>query len=407
MIYGALALLIAGASGIGGFSGVATLSPSATVRVVSADHRVEFPDRIVLTVEAESTFDLADVQLFYKLGQQETTIYGYATISRTPTSVVAEFEIRTRAGGFIPAGVEIEYYYVFRDSQGDTFESRRFQVDYLDPRYAWQYLDSDGFELVWHDRRKDVVEAVAREVSRGLLPIIEVFGPLGSSPKRAVIVNDRREADRSFPLVSQTATDGQLYGGFAYPDYDLFILSGLSVDAMLHEMTHLLLDDAVGSPSARVPAWLNEGLAMYFERGSGGRAAVVSDAARSGRLMSLRNMGAVPGQPSAVRIFYAQSWSVVNYLAGTFGTERLTVLLLAISSGQRIEQAIETTYGLSIDTLEAQWRAGINTESSFTYIVDPGAFGTSLILAGAMLFTATVFAVRWVRRNRTAESSGE
>ena len=406
MIYGALALLIAGASGIGGYD-VPTLSPSATVRVVSADHRIEFPDRIVLTVEAESTFDLVDVQLFYRLGQLETTIYGYATISRTPTSVVAEFEIRTRAGGFIPEGVEIEYYYLFRDSRGDTFESRRFHLDYLDPQYDWQRLDADGFELVWHDRRKEVVEAAAREVSRGLLPIIELLGPLSSHPKRAVIVNDRREADRAFPLVSQAATDGKLFGGFAYPDYDLFILSGLSVDAMLHEMTHLLLDDAVGSPSARVPAWLNEGLAMYFERGSGGRAAAVSDAARRGTLLTLRNMGAVPGEPSAVRVFYAQSWSVVNYIAGTFGTARLTELLSAINSGQRIEQAIQTTYGLSIDELQAQWRAGIVTGPSFTQIVDPGTFGTSLILAGAMLFALAAVAIRWIRRSRTAPSSEE
>ena len=407
MIYGALALLIAGASGIGGYSGAPTLSPSATVRVVSADHRVEFPDRIVLTVEAESTFDLVDVQLFYKLGQLETTVYGYATISRTPTSVVAEFEIRTRAGGFIPAGVEIDYYYVFRDSRGDMFESRRFQVDYLDPQYDWQRLDADGFELVWHDRRKDVVEAVAREVSRGLLPIIEVLRPPGTHPKRAVIVNDRREANRAFPLVSQAATDGQLYGGFAYPDYDLFILSGLSVDAMLHEMTHLLIDDAVDSPSAKVPAWLNEGLAMYFERESGRRAAIVSAAARNGALQNLRNMGAVPGELSAVRVFYAQSWSVVNYVAAAFGPASITELLLAINSGQRIEDAIQTTYGLAIDELEAQWRASMKPDASITNIVDPGTFGTSLILAGAMLFTAAVFALRWLRRSRTTANSEE
>ena len=407
MIYGVLAFLVAGASGIGGYGVVPTLSPSATVRIVSADHRIEFPERIVLTVEVESTFDLVDVQLFYTLGQQETTIYGYATISRTPGTVLAEFEIRTRAGGFIPAGVEIEYYYVFRDSRGEVFESRRFQVEYLDPQYDWQRLDSAGFELLWHDRRESVVEAVAREVSRGLEPIIGVLGPLPSHPMRAVIVNSRDEADRAFPVVSQAATDGHLYGGFAYPDYDVFVLSGLSVDGMLHEMTHLLIDEALDSPSARVPAWLNEGLAMYFERGSGGRAAIVSDAARSGALLSLRNMGGVPGGLSAVRLFYAQSWSIVSYLAATFGPTRMSELLLAINSGQGIDEAIQTAYGMSIDELEAKWRAGIETEASFTYLVDPGTFGTSLLIAGAMLVAAAAVTIRWIRRSRSATSFEE
>ena len=408
MIYGVLAFLVAGASVIGGDGGAPNLSPSATVRVVSADHRIEFPDRIVLTVEVESTFDLVEVRLFYRLGRQETTVYGYPTISRTSGTVLAEFEIRTRAAGFIPEGVEIEYYYVFRDSRGEFFESRRFQVEYLDPRYDWQRLDAGGFELLWHDRREEVVEAVAREVNRGLEPIRELLGRLPSHSMRAVIVNDRHEADRVFPIVSQAATDGHLYGGFAYPDYDVFILSGLSVDGMLHEMTHLLIGDALDSPSARVPAWLNEGLAMYFERGSGGRAAIVSDAARSGALLSLRNMGAVPGKPAAVRLFYAQSWSIVDYAAATFGPERMSELLLAINWGQGIEEAIQTAYGLSIDELEAQWRAGIEPEASFTNIVDPGTLGTSLLIAGAMLVAAASLTVRWIRsRNRSATSSGE
>ena len=402
-----LAFLVAGASGFGSYDGVPTLSPSATVTIISVDHRIEFPDRIVLSVEVESTFDLLEVQLFYRLGQQETTIYGYPTLSRTSGTVLAEFEIQTRGASFIPAGVEIEYYYVFRDSRGKLFESRRFQVEYLDPRYDWQHLDAGGFELLWHDRPIEVVEAVAREVNRGLVPVHEVLGPLPPHNMRAVIVNDREEASRAFPFVSQAATDGHLYGGFAYPDYELFVLSGLGVDGMLHEMTHLLIDDALDSPSARVPAWLNEGLAMYFERGAGGRAGIVSDAARRGALLSLRNMGAVPGEPSAVRLFYAQSWSVVNYISGTFGAARMTELLFAINSGQRIEGAIETAYGMSIDELEARWRASIDTGSSFTLLVDPGTFGTSLLIAGAMLFTAAAFFIRWIRRDRSATISEE
>jgi hypothetical protein len=407
LIYGVLALLVAGASGIGGFGGVQTLSPSATVSIISADHRIEFPERIVLTVEVESTFDLLQVQLFYKIAQQETTIYGYPTLSRTPGTVLAEFEIRTRAGVFIPSGVEIEYYYVFRDSRGELFESGRFQVEYLDPQYDWQRMDAGGFELLWHDRPREAVEAVARQVDRGLLPIMEMLGPLPAHPMRAVIVNDRDEANRAFPVISQAATDGHLYGGFAYPDYELFVLSGLSVDGMLHEMTHLLIDDALDSPLARVPAWLNEGLAMYFEGGAGGRPTDVSDASRSGALLSLRNMGAVPGRPSDVRLFYAQSWSIVTYAVATFGPARMSELLAAINSGQRIDEALQTAFGVSIDKLEAQWRASIRSDASFTHLVDPGTLGTSLIIAGAMIAAAAAITVSWIKRVRSVTSPEE
>ena len=74
---------------------------------------------------------------------------------------------------------------------------------------------------------------------------------------------------------------------------------------MVHEATHLLLDRAVDSPLARVPAWLNEGLAMYFESDSYRREATVARAARDSALLRLGAMNTVPGRPEDVRQFYA------------------------------------------------------------------------------------------------------
>ncbi len=407
VIWGALLASMVGVSGIVGDRTIPALSPSATVEIISADHRVEFPDRIVLTVEIESTYEVQEVQLFYRLGQLETTIYGYPTISRASGTLMAEFEILTSGGAFIPEGVRIEYYYQFRDIRGERFESDRFHLDYLDPQYDWRRLDAGIFELLWHNRPREAVEEVAREVRLGLEAVSDLLGQSPSHKMRAVILNGRREANRAFPLVSQAATESHLYGGFAYPDYDVFVLSGLNVDGMIHEMTHLLIGDAIDSPVARVPAWLNEGLAMYFEGGPGDRSATVSDASRSGRLMTLRNMGAVPGRPSDVRVFYAQSWSIVSFAAETFGLEGMSRLLSAIDSGQGTEEAIRTAYGISLDELEARWRGSIENDTSITQIVDPGTLGTSLLIAAAMLIAATALAVGWLRRDRSVPDYDE
>ena len=98
-----------------------------------------------------------------------------------------------------------------------------------------------------------------------------MLGLVTAPPMKAVILNNRREADRGLPTVSEAATRGHLYGGFAFRDYDLFVLLGLSEDGIVHEATHLMVNEAVDSPLARVPDWLNEGLATYFESaGSGG-----------------------------------------------------------------------------------------------------------------------------------------
>ena len=136
------------------------------------------------------------------------------------------------------------------------------------------------------------------EVSEKLEPVKELFGIEEPPLVRGVIVNNRLEAARSFPPVSRAAGRGHLYSGFAFSDYGVFALVGLNSDGIVHEATHLLLREAVDTPVAKIPSWLNEGLAMYFEQGSVGRQRVVEDALRRGSLMRLRNMNTVPGRPA-------------------------------------------------------------------------------------------------------------
>ncbi|MDP6512343.1 MAG: peptidase MA family metallohydrolase [SAR202 cluster bacterium] len=400
MIYGLVALAMGAMIGLGGADAAPIAGMNGSTLVVSAEHRIEFPDRIVLELEAESVENVVNVQLFYRIGRQDALIYGYPNILRTSGGVSAEFVISTASSGFIPSGVDIEYYYAFQDSDGQTVESERFTIEYLDPRYNWQRYDAGTFEILWHDRPRPLVEGVADEVNQHLLPVLSMFGVEGLDKMKAVITNGSRESGRTFPRVSQTASDGQLYSGFAFGEYDVFLLAGLGVDGMIHEMTHLFFDEAINSPRAKVPAWVNEGLAMYFERGTGGRESIVSNAARSGSLFRLDSMGAVPGRPSDVRIFYAQSWSLVTFMIETFGTERMSAMLTALNNGQPIEQAIQTAYGLTSLQLESGWRTQLRTAASFTQVIDPGSFGTSVIITGALLVTATVVTVRWLRRDR-------
>ena len=203
-----------------------------------------------------------------------------------------------------------------------------------------------------------------------------MFGLDDVRPIKAVIFNSRREADRGLPFVSEAASRRHLYGGFAFGEYDQFVLSGLSEHGIAHEATHLLLDQAVTSPLAKVPAWLNEGLATYFEPLTSARARTVDGAARSRRLLRLRSMGAVPGRPEDVVVFYAQAWSIVTHMIETHGAEHMGALLDALDSGLEIDEALRSVYGMGVDGLEAEWRARL--EGSFSPLPrpDPGTVGT-------------------------------
>ncbi len=376
---------------------VAVAQSPGPIRVLNTSHEIDFPQAVVLRLDAESDSAITQITLHYNLGSREIQVYGYPAF--TPARrVSAEFAIKTDGASYLPSGVDIKYSYSVSDAAGNELESPRLLLEYKDPSFEWKRLQQNDITFLWHDRPAEAVARVAREVDRRLEPVRRLLGAPLESPKKAIIVNGSAEATRSFPRLSNAATEAHLYGGFAFGDLDLFVIVGLNTDGIIHEMTHLLLAEMVDSPFAQIPSWLNEGLAMYFESSVRGRDVTVSRAADRGGLFPLRSMGNVPGKPEDVRLFYAQSWSVVTHMMSVYGEARMSTLLQAINDGKPIEDAVLGTYGLTLDDLQRQWQGGLRGESLGVSAVDPGTFGTSLIIASAVAVTMFVVLWRWLRR---------
>ena len=376
------------------------------IQVISTSHEVRFPKEVTLTLEAEATFPIAEIALFYRLAGQDTKIFGYPDFE-PDRRITANFTLRTGGSSYIPSGVEIEYYYRIVDENGTAFETETRIIRYRDPAFEWKELQSRDLVVVWHDISAERVEAVTANVAQRLEAVKSLLGLDSVSPMKAVIINGRREALEAFPLVSDTARRGHLYGGFAFGRYGLFVLAGLREEGMVHEATHLLLHQATDSPLAKVPAWLNEGLAMYFEAESPGRRAIVARAVRDDSLLRLAAMNAVPGRPNDVRLFYAQSWSLVRHIVGTYGEERMAALLRTVNGGSSIDQASSEVYGASLEQIERQWRTGLAGTTALAPRPDPGTVGTSLVMTGALLVAFVLSALQWrLRRRAPAEPEG-
>jgi hypothetical protein len=369
----------------------------SSVRVISDRHEIDYPRAIVLRLEIEADEEIAEVTLFYHLAGKPSRVYGYPQVM-VGRSVSTEFSIRTGGAQYLPAGVEIEYYYRIQDSRGGVLETPHSRVTYLDPAYRWRELRQGDLVVTWHDLSEERVRKVVTDAEARLRVAKEMFGLDDVRPIKAVIFNSRKESDRGLPFVSEAASQRHLYGGFAFQAYDQFVLSGLSEHGITHEATHLLLGQAVSSPLAKIPAWLNEGLATYFEASDFGRARTVAGAARGRRLLRLRSMGAVPGRPEDVVVFYAQAWSVVTHMIETHGAERMGALLDALDSGLEIDEALRSVYGMGVDGLEAEWRALLEGSISPWPRPDPGTVGTSALLTGAAAVAAVVSAYRWLVR---------
>jgi hypothetical protein len=368
-----------------------------SIRLVSTSHEVSYPSEISFHMKAVSDAEITDVRLFYRVSGRDVTVYGYPEFVPSKR-IAADFRLRLDGGNYLPPGVEIQYYYVIRDASGSELETARFSLEYLDPAFDWQRLTAGNMTVLWHDRPRQLVADVAADVSQQLARVKHLLRLDTVKPQKAVIFSTASEAAEGFPLVSATATQQHVYGGFAMGDFDVFVLAGLNRDGMIHEMTHLYIDEALGSPGARIPSWLNEGLAMYFESGPKGKDKVVADAALAGRLLPLRGMGSVPGKPVDVSIFYAQSLSIVTYLMDTYGPERMSSLLDKLKQGEPIDEAVLLAYGMSLEELEADWKTELAGRAAFSSLPDPGTLGTSAMIGGAIAFTVLVLVLRWIKR---------
>ena len=129
--------------------------------------------------------------------------------------------------------------------------------------------------------------------------------------------------------------------------------------ALPHELTHLLVGEAVFGPFGNIPTWLNEGLAMY----SGGQGPdymqdALNVAVRTNNLISIRSLaGSFPADSSSANLAYAESRSLVVYMIGTYGWEKMRSLLAVFKDGATFDKGLQSVYQMDVDALDAKWRA--------------------------------------------------
>lgn len=119
---------------------------------------------------------------------------------------------------------------------------------------------------------------------------------------------------------------------------------------LTHELTHAMLHSVA---ARNLPAWLNEGLAMYFE---GYDAQAVERALASARvfvpLTALRSSFARLTEAQAT-VAYAQSLFATSVLVDRIGTPGLTQLLQDLDAGQPIDEAVQR-FGFTMGDFESK-----------------------------------------------------
>lgn len=185
---------------------------------------------------------------------------------------------------------------------------------------------------------------------------------LGLRPERKlkVYIHDAALFDQQFAGAFRFPVAG-FFGNAIHVRGDVAVTTAL-IQTLYHELVHAAL--ATAAPSVVVPAWMNEGLAEWFERRATGRGHLRPDQwSALGRLwhagqwigierMSGPNLAGF--SPDAASWAYLESYALAESLARKGGRDGLARLIREMIRVRNPVRALRQTYGLTPEQLEAR-----------------------------------------------------
>ena len=377
------------------YSGASSLHATGEgVQVVSNTTEIKIPFEVTFQFRVKSDVEIKDIRLNYRNEHGGNWNYSYLEFD-SYTNVSSSFTLDLTGSNYIPPGSKIEYFYTITDVLGDLNLTDRTRFVVIDPRFSWRSTSVGNFTLWWHDQSSEKIEEITTRFQRSLVRLEKTLDFRFKVPINAIVYNSRAEADPALPPTSESLDRNQVFHGFAFADWNVFIVVGLRDDIITHEASHIFLDNIVSRPSVTLPAWLNEGFASYME----------SDRISAGKFYlsrkydrPLASMNSVTGTPESLNYFYKKSESIVSFLFRVYGNQPFQSLISSLNDGLELDSALVKTYGLDRVGLEEEWIA----DTQITYSkddksrIDKWALGLTLAVAlGLLAFSArTLWPVR-------------
>lgn len=183
--------------------------------------------------------------------------------------------------------------------------------------------------------------------------------------KLVVYVWDSALFDREYRGLFRFPAAG-FYGGAIHIRGDVRITPAL-VRVLHHELVHAAFD--AEAPRVALPAWMNEGIAEWFEARatgkrslSGGERAFLTRLARGGGLVSLADLSAASLgglDPDAATIAYLQSYAFIDHLVAEHGERSLVRFWSAVLRSRSLDRGARRAFRADLAELEADFRRAV------------------------------------------------
>jgi hypothetical protein len=334
------------------------------IKVLDQGSTTAFRDHVTFTLTAESSAEIVAVDLFYKVVGQIATSRNEAEFS-PGTSISAEFVIdQTESANYSPPGTEIEYWWRITDAAGNELKTERERLLYLDDRYPWQTRQNERLTLYWYEGDQDFGQSLFERANTALDTLETDIGIALEEPIKIFIYGSHNDL-----LGALRASAQEWTGGVAFTEFGVVLIGvhprqlNWGLNAMTHEMTHLVIHQATANPFGDLPRWLDEGIAVYNENRNEldqDFRPIFERAVADNELMTLRTLSSpFPSDPLLANLAYGQSGAIVKFVVDTYGSEAMANLLDIFAEGALYDEALEQALGVNTDQLDNQFRLSL------------------------------------------------
>lgn len=333
---------------------------NGAVTVTEQRDTIAFPAGIDFTLAGNADFTVKRIELFCRVATQQTEYLALVPVSAPGSSFRITYRLDLQAN-FMPAGIELTCFWRFH---GDAVQadSRPWTLSWYDNRYSWSAITTPDATVHTYGLSRAFAQNVASSTQASIDSLRSLYGLAKVTPLQVWIYPNSTAFAGSRQQNAREAVAGLSYPEFALttaviPDGNAQELGRV----MPHEISHQILYQATRNPWNAPPVWLDEGLAEYAQTaGTDGFQQTVQSAARDGTLLGLNALTlSFPYAPDTAYLAYAESYSVVSYIAQTYGETGLTRLVRALATGVSYDTAFQQALGRTMGALETDWRVWI------------------------------------------------
>ncbi|MQC18404.1 MAG: hypothetical protein DWG80_04945 [Chloroflexi bacterium] len=344
-----------------------SVSPPTThaQAVAVVDQRVVSPDPRAITFEIQvSGAPLSEAVLVHQRANPSGPIGGEirAELPSRGTGLIQAELVTNGPNVYIPVGTQFTYHWQLRGQDGSVIETEPQEFVFLDGQFQWRSIEGPGVTVYYYDdevRAARIGEAAADTAE----DVGRLLGIEFDVPITVILWGGGRDGRFGLRSRGGVYSENSITGGARVaPDivHVYTVLTGITwEDVLRHEIGHVMVGRAGEGPFARVPSWLDEGVATYAQVEKGSRQLATEFAIQTDTTLRLRNMMAATNRADLIDLFYGQSWYTVEYMIETYGEEQFAAVFAAIRAGNPIDEALIDVYGIDQDELYNDWRESV------------------------------------------------